>query len=303
MGPEPTATRTAAANVAAQSGQPAAGQRPADALASPHGGPVTALIPGPTDRAGAGGAPGAGARPGGARPGGGDPGVPPGPRTRGGPHDVLRLIDPRAGTGPRVDCTRRKCVALTFDDGPGRHTDRLLRTLAAHKARATFFMVGSQAVQYPATARRVMSDGHELGNHSYSHADLGRASKKKVEAEIARTQAAVRQATGVTPRLFRPPYGSTDKAVAAVAARHALPQIIWNVDTFDWRDRKSATVARRVIGQTRPGSIVLMHDIHGTTVAALPRILDRLAAKGYVFVTVSELGGKPLRPGKKYTKR
>ncbi|MEW2356475.1 polysaccharide deacetylase family protein [Spirillospora sp. NPDC029432] len=201
---------------------------------------------------------------------------------------------------PPVDCRKAKCVALTFDDGPMTSTSRLLDLLARDKVKATFFLVGRNVEEYPELVRREAAEGHELANHSYSHADLGRSSQAKVAAELERTQHAIQRAAGVTPVLMRPPYGSTDRQVAAVTKRLGLAQVLWTVDPLDWQVRDSGRVERKVVGGTRNGTIVLMHDIHGTTVDAVPAIIKRLAAKGYVFVTVSELYGKPLAPGKKY---
>jgi peptidoglycan/xylan/chitin deacetylase (PgdA/CDA1 family) len=209
-------------------------------------------------------------------------------------------LPPRA----HINCAVAKCVALTFDDGPLPGTAKLLDTLAARKARATFFVVGINVAAYPGLVRRAAVEGHEIGNHSWSHTDLGRSSKKKIESEIGRTQEAVRRVTGLPPTLFRPPYGSTDAQVAAVARRHRVAQFIWSADTFDWRDRNPSVVMRRAVRDARPGGIILMHDIHATTVAAVPRILDRLAAKGYVFVTITELySGRSFAPGQKYYRR
>ncbi|MFI7633026.1 polysaccharide deacetylase family protein [Nonomuraea sp. NPDC049400] len=194
---------------------------------------------------------------------------------------------------PRVDCRRVKCVALTFDDGPGRHTGTLLRHLAKYHARATFFVVGSSVVAYPRVLRRTVAAGHEIGNHTWSHPLLTRLSAARVRSQLARTDRAVKAAAGVVPRLVRPPYGGFNRAVRRQIAR---PIVMWNVDTLDWRYRNSATVARRTLRSVRPGSIVLFHDIHRTTVGAMPRVLKSLAKRGYHFVTVSELfGGRPPR--------
>ncbi|MFB4317894.1 polysaccharide deacetylase family protein [Actinomadura sp. 21ATH] len=201
---------------------------------------------------------------------------------------------------PPVDCRKAKCVALTFDDGPMSGTSRLLDLLARNKVRATFFLVGGNVEEYPELVRREAAEGHELANHSYSHADLGRSSQAEVTSELVRTQRAIQRVAGVTPVLMRPPYGSTDKQVAAITKRLGLAQVLWTVDPLDWRVRDSARVERKVVGGTRNGTIVLLHDIHATTVDAVPMIIKRLAAKGYVFVTVSELYGEPLSPGKKY---
>ncbi|MDA0637687.1 polysaccharide deacetylase family protein [Nonomuraea sp. MCN248] len=195
----------------------------------------------------------------------------------------------------------RRCVALTFDDGPGAETDRLLTMLREHGARATFFVVGqmAQAPGGAARLRRIVAEGHELGNHSWSHAELPTLPRPLIARELQRTGDLVRALTGVRMRLMRPPYGSTDDRVAAESRERGLAQILWSVDTYDWRDRVSSVVARRA-SRARPGAVVLLHDIHRTTVDAVPRILDTLTRKGFRMVTVSELYRTPPRPGRRY---
>ncbi|TDD64583.1 polysaccharide deacetylase family protein [Actinomadura rubrisoli] len=202
-----------------------------------------------------------------------------------------------------VDCARAKCVALTFDDGPTESTATLLDILAARRVRATFFLIGQNAAEHPELVRREVEAGHEIANHSYTHADLGRASEEKVMSELTRTQEAVQRASGVTPVLLRPPYGSTSRRLTSITRRMNMAQILWTVDPLDWAVRNSRSVERRVMKAAAPGNVVLMHDIHPTTVAAVPRIIDRLAARGFVFVTVTELFGGRLTPGKKYVQR
>ncbi|MDI2129586.1 polysaccharide deacetylase family protein [Yinghuangia seranimata] len=220
---------------------------------------------------------------------------------------VLTATAPGAAAAPRaapraVDCSRVKCIALTYDDGPASSsTARLLDTLKANGVKATFFMVGSQVARNPKTARRVAAEGHEIGNHTYSHKDLRRLTASKIRSEVARGATAIRNATGVEPTLVRPPYGSFN---ATVRANVNAPMILWSVDTRDWADRNASVVASRVIARARPGAIVLMHDIHPTTAAAAPRIIAALARQGYVFVTVSELlAGRALANGKAYSQR
>ncbi|MFI6734839.1 polysaccharide deacetylase family protein [Nonomuraea sp. NPDC050451] len=210
---------------------------------------------------------------------------------------ALSAPDDRTGTGPlprpRVDCRRVKCVALTFDDGPGPYTDTLLAYLAAYHAHATFFVVGGNVVTYPRVLRRTVAAGHEIGNHTWSHPDLTRLPPARVRSQLGRTDQAIRAVTGVVPRLVRPPYGALNATVRRQTDR---PMVLWSVDTLDWRFRSSATVARRALRSVRPGSVILFHDIHPTTVRAMPRVLRKLAKRGYRFVTVSELfGGHPPR--------
>ncbi|MBE1537979.1 polysaccharide deacetylase family protein [Actinomadura algeriensis] len=211
--------------------------------------------------------------------------------------------EPKPPPVPEVDCARAKCVALTFDDGPVPGTAELLDVLDARGVRATFFVVGEQAAEHPELVRREHLAGHEIGNHSYTHADLGAASKRRVVEELRKTQDAVRRATGFTPVLLRPPYGSMSGTLTREARRTGLSQVLWSVDPQDWSDRDSGSVERRVVEGARPGAVVLMHDIHGSTVDAVPDIIDRLREDGYVFVTVSQLFDGRLAPGEEYVER
>ncbi|MBB6351498.1 peptidoglycan/xylan/chitin deacetylase (PgdA/CDA1 family) [Nonomuraea muscovyensis] len=192
---------------------------------------------------------------------------------------------------PAPDCRRDRCVALTFDDGPGPHTGRLLDLLRARRARATFFVVGHMvAAGRAGLVRRIAQEGHELGNHTWSHAALTALPDDRLRRELLRTGDLVRRLTGVRMRVMRPPYGMTDGRVARETRRQGMAQILWDVDTRDWRDRDPADVTRRA-ARASPGSVVLMHDLHRATVRAMTGVLDRLSRRGYRFVTVSELAG------------
>jgi len=199
----------------------------------------------------------------------------------------------------RVNCAKAKCVALTFDDGPAPGTARLLRLLKRNGARATFFVVGAQARAHPGLVARAHADGHEIGDHTEHHQRLTGLPAGRIRQELSGTRRTITKLTGARPALFRPPYGATDQRVAAQARRLGLAQILWDVDTLDWRDRNSSTVARRAVGGLHRGAIILMHDSRPTTVDAVPRILRAAKAKGYTLVTVSELLGRTT-PGKAY---
>lgn len=219
-----------------------------------------------------------------------------------------RLASIQAGW-PRsrnFDCSKLKCVALTFDDGPGEYTGRLLDLLRDRGVKATFFVLGEMvaADKGGLLTRRIVEEGHEIGNHSWSHPPLAGLSREQVQRQLGRTEDLVEKLTGVRMTVMRPPYGSTDAEVAAETRREGLAQILWSVDTLDWRDRVPALVIKRACA-AKPGAIVLMHDIHPTTIKAVPAVLDTFAKKGYTFVTVSELYGKkaPPVPGRTYTER
>jgi peptidoglycan/xylan/chitin deacetylase (PgdA/CDA1 family) len=186
-------------------------------------------------------------------------------------------------------------VALTFDDGPhATFTPAILDLLAASGARATFFVVGRRVEQSGAAGRailnRMITEGHEIGNHSWSHAIASRLSRAALHAEIERTQEIVRQATGFSPRLFRPPGGGMDfTAVRSLAATEMEIVVMWSIDPLDWTKPGRERIWSRVGDAAAPGSIILLHDIHEETVKALPLLIDLLQAKGYELVTVSEL--------------
>jgi peptidoglycan-N-acetylglucosamine deacetylase len=175
-------------------------------------------------------------------------------------------------------------VRLTFDDGPNpAATPSILTTLSRHGVRATFFVVGRLAAAYPAIVQRENREGHTVGNHSWDHADLTRLSPAQVESELRRTDDVIQRTIGTTPTQWRPPYGARNAAVVAAARRVGLTSmVLWTVDPRDWADPPATTVRDRVLGAVRPGSVVLLHDGTGAnTAAALPPILDGLAARGY----------------------
>jgi peptidoglycan/xylan/chitin deacetylase (PgdA/CDA1 family) len=202
---------------------------------------------------------------------------------------------------PKVDCRVAKCVALTFDDGPGPYTNKLLGMLAARHARVTFFLIGGNIPGREGIVRQELAQGHAIGDHTWTHPDLSTLPKQAVRSQLTRTLREITKVTGGPTRLMRPPYGATDQGVGKVARTLGLAQITWSVDTNDWRDRDSAIVAHRAISWAHRGDIILMHDIHPTTVSAVPKILRGLARRGFTFVTVPELlAAHPLAPGNLY---
>lgn len=203
-----------------------------------------------------------------------------------------------ASPAPSASCAQA-CIALTFDDGPGPYTNELLDTLDQYGAKGTFFMIGSKVAARADVARRIHTSGHQLGNHSWSHPVLPQYSAEAIGSELDRTNSAITQATGTTPTIMRPPYGAVNSVVLEQLRQRGMASILWSVDTRDWADRNSTIVCNRAVAGARPGAIILMHDIHPTSVNAVPCILSTLKQQGYRFVTVQALLGKTT-PGVNY---
>lgn len=184
-----------------------------------------------------------------------------------------------------------RVIAMTFDDGPNPTlTPKLLDLLKAKGIKATFFVVGTNAAAYPEILKRAVAEGNEIGNHSWSHPDFARMTDGAVRNEIQKTQDAIESAIGTKPKLLRPPYGAITKHEREwIHADFGYKIILWDVDPQDWKYHNAAHVETEILKQTKPGSIVLSHDIHATTIEAMPATFDALIAKGYKFVTVSEL--------------
>lgn len=182
-------------------------------------------------------------------------------------------------------------VAMTFDDGPSAAlTPKLLDLLAEHHMKATFFVIGENAVEHPEILRRAYKEGHEIASHSWSHPNLAKMSDEAVRRELQKTDDVIKNAIGVRPTLMRPPYGSlTARQKNWIHAEFGYRIIIWDVDPLDWKRPGPTVVTHRIVSEARPGSIILSHDIHPPTIAAMPATFDQLQAKGFKFVTVSEL--------------
>jgi peptidoglycan/xylan/chitin deacetylase (PgdA/CDA1 family) len=193
-------------------------------------------------------------------------------------------------------------IAMTFDDGPSEKlTPELLDLLAQRRIHATFFVIGKNAAEHPEILQRAVREGHEIGNHSWSHPAFGKMSDDRVRAELQKTDDAIRAALGGRPVLMRPPYGSiTARQKKWINEEFGYRTILWDVDPLDWKRPGPEVITRRIVSETRPGSIILSHDIHPGTIRAMPATLDQLQAKGFKFVTVSELigMGTPMPPKK-----
>ncbi|WP_302104801.1 polysaccharide deacetylase family protein [Polycladomyces zharkentensis] len=190
----------------------------------------------------------------------------------------------------------RREVALTFDDGPDAvFTQQILNVLRRTGVKGTFFVVGRRVQRYPGVFQRMLREGHEVGNHSWSHPKMSRQSAGQVRTELQRASGEMNRVGNVRPRFFRPPYGALSETVIRVAVAEGYKIILWNVDSLDWSGIPGTALATNVLSHVRPGSIILMHSATGrgghlqNTVQALPGIIQRLRREGYRFVRVSEL--------------
>lgn len=194
---------------------------------------------------------------------------------------ILTLCMPAAASG-----FNGKLIAITFDDGPGVYTAQLLDELAARDVKATFFVSGYRAANYPETLKRMVSEGHQLASHTQNHENLNTLSAAKIADEISRTQDYITAAGGDNPAYIRPPYGNANKTVRAQAPS---PLINWSVDPEDWKYHNADTVCSNILAGSYDGAIILVHDIYQTSVNGALAAIDKLLEQGYEFVTVRDL--------------
>ena len=209
------------------------------------------------------------------------------------------------GLGMQVEIFRKgppeaKVVALTFDDGPDpRFTPEILEILAEEEVKATFFMVGKHVDRYPYLARKIMAAGHEIGNHTYNHANLFQALPAHITAEIERGEEAIFKATGQRPSLFRPPRGLCEAKLLEETKDRGYTVVLWSLSSNDWLEMRPVDISRRILQNVTPGDIILFHDSGNIiraeggerlpTVRSLKTVLTGLKKEGYDFVTVTEL--------------
>jgi len=187
-------------------------------------------------------------------------------------------------------------VALTFDDGPSEDTERVLDVLDEYGLRATFFMTGRHVESLPQTARRVVAEGHEVGNHSYSHPIFLYRTPRETRQQLERAQTVITKTTGVRPKLARPPCGVRTPAYFRVAKKLGLRTVQWDVAGFDWKTISAKQIAHEVLRRVVPGSIILLHDGDSEgkqdrreTVVALPLIIEGLRARGLKVVPLTDM--------------
>ncbi|WP_037970543.1 polysaccharide deacetylase family protein [Streptosporangium amethystogenes] len=200
-----------------------------------------------------------------------------------------------------VDCAKVKCIALTFDDGPGKYADKLLDTFKKYNSKATFFLEGQYVKSRPAFAKRMVAEGHDIGNHSYSHPHLRELSEDRIREELTKTQDIVKKSTGKYPTTIRPPYGEFDQRVAAIATEMGMPIVLWNGGSRDWATKNEKAIYDEVLKNAKRDGVILMHDWVEQTVKVMPKLLTALQKQGYHVVAVSSLrGAKATKAGEVY---
>lgn len=200
----------------------------------------------------------------------------------------------------KVTVKKTKYIAFTFDDGPGDDTDKLLNALDKYHSKATFFVLGNRVNTYKKQLQHAYNLGMEIGSHTWSHKNLITISNSAVKSEITKATDAIKKITGENPTLLRPPYGNFNKIVSKNAG---VPMIYWSVDTEDWKHRNVKYVSKYILNHARDGEIILLHDIHPTSVDGFIKALPSLKKKGFELVTVSDLydvKGRKLKKGIMY---
>ena len=214
---------------------------------------------------------------------------------------LLTLVLLVGMTPVRAEAAGQKLAAITFDDGPGPYTDNLLDELAKRNVPVTFFMQGYRAAQYPSVVKKAYEAGHQIASHTYDHPSLTKIGDKAIQKQVSATAAILNQAVGGNySYMVRPPYGSVN---ARVLKALNVPAVLWSVDTLDWKSLNADAVCQHILNDTKDGSIILLHDIHATSIPGALRGIDALRSQGYELVTVSELlrrRGKEAVPGAKY---
>ena len=197
----------------------------------------------------------------------------------------------------------RPMVALTFDDGPSEYTPYILDILERYGGRATFFVVGNRVEAESDVVRRAVDLGCEIFGHSWDHRDFTRLTADEIRVQLLETNRVIESITGTSPQFFRPPYGAVNDTVKDVSRELGFGIVNWSVDTRDWETRNANAVYNAVMNRVTNRAIILSHDVHGTTVDAMKRVIPELISRGYQLVTVSELmyhSGVVFEPGKVY---
>ncbi|MGL4304767.1 MAG: polysaccharide deacetylase family protein [Mycobacteriaceae bacterium] len=209
-------------------------------------------------------------------------------------------VHPVSAEPADIDCTKVKCIALTFDDGPGPSTDRLLEILQQNNAKATFFVIGNKVVANPGPVQRAAAAGHQIGNHTWDHPNMTQIEAPWVTFQLIASQLAIQNAIGTAPTIYRPAGGLSNDFIRSEASKFGLAEILWDVIPFDWMHEGNPGKTMETFKyQVYPGSVALFHDTYWDTVVAIDLLLPWLKEQGYHMVTVDKLLGKRA-PGSTY---
>lgn len=186
-------------------------------------------------------------------------------------------------------------IMITFDDGPhSQLTPRLLDILKEKKIRVTFFVLGSKAINHPELLKRMVNEGHEVANHGWHHVVMSKISRPQLTQQLRQTATTVSDATKKSTVVMRPPFGNTNAQINEfIKSNESMTVVLWSLDSKDWETKEPTAVAKQIIDNAQPGDIILCHDIHPHTVDAMPQVIDKLQAKGYEFLTLSEVMSFP----------
>jgi len=210
--------------------------------------------------------------------------------------DAQQPVPPGPASPGRDTPVPARRAALTFDDGPdGKYTPIVLDILSNYGVTATFFVVGIQAERYPEVLARIRDEGHEVGSHGYAHKNMGRMTAADIAEDLRLADEALREAAGIVPSLFRPPYGSVSDELKSALSEAGKTLVRWNVDPRDWDGAPADDIVSRVLEHAKDGAVILLHSFGGKnadlsgTIEALPEIIEGLLAQGYELTTVSGL--------------
>ena len=213
--------------------------------------------------------------------------------------DVVNTAGSREGNGAKgtdqdadlgnraTPAVEKKKIALTFDDGPDEeYTPMLLDGLAERGVRVSFFVIGAAAEEHPEIMKRIVEEGHLIGNHTYNHVDLKTMTRTAARKEIKKANEVIAEYTGEEPCFLRPPFGSASKKIEKELE---MIEVLWTIDTMDWSCKNEESICNTVYREIEENSIILMHDEYPSTVRSALSIIDRLQNEGYEFVTVDEI--------------
>lgn len=205
-----------------------------------------------------------------------------------------------AAAGRHIDPSR-PMIALTYDDGPNAETgNRIMDVFLQYDQRCTFFVVGNRVANEAEEVKRMADNGFEIGNHSWSHTYYNKLNSSQISADVEKCSAAIAKYAGVTPKFCRTPGGIKG---GNIMSSIGMPNVLWNIDTLDWKTRDADSTVNAVLGKVKDGDIILMHELYRATATATERLVPELVARGYQLVTVSELAqykGVSMTAGKSY---